>query len=427
MKVAKYKGGIRAARYQVGDVEGERIETMNRWREISDGCMVAANALFQSWLIWNVKHKTADKVRKYQAEWIAFQEGKGEKPKSLFPFPPECSKYCYDVVVGTVKNVNMSVLMQLIQSEKQRFMMRPATHGKWPYWHQVLLCREKFPQFTHMLPIPVKRSAYDLIPPLNGSKTRDYTVVSRLNRVEPTNGSKRGTSCVDRFTMFARKKNIAHYRAILGRIDSGEYQRKGGSLAFDERKKRWFYSIMYQLPKKASDLDMKLSAILRPAEDHPWELDLGGKKPLWIGGDGLHVISTRRNLNTQRKSRQGNYRNAGSANKGHGRKRALNPLHNLSFRWKDFVRTANDHTTTKVIQILLDRRIGNIEYEQPTEKLRDQCFLAGNINKCAMSWDWFQVGKMLQQKAEIYGIKVKITKKKPPPEDEETKGDLVEK
>lgn len=129
---------------------------------------------------------------------------------------------------------------------------------------------------------------------------------------------------------------------------------------------------------------------------------------------GLSESSVRRQVMAQRASRQNNYRNAGSANKGHGLNRAMEPVFRLSRRWKDFVKTFNHTSTNKVIQICLEHGIGTVVYRQPESDYGDSLFLAtaGKQRwvKDSSGWDWFQVGSMLKYKGEGHGIGVEVVK-----------------
>ena len=401
----KNKGGVRAARFQVGDVRGDRKEVFARWWHLADQCTEAANVMFQTWLVWHVQHGTADTIREMRAEWAVFKEKKGPKPEKIDPFPPALSKAMYDAVTHQITGVNSQVLAQLMQSEKQRFMARPATKGAWSYWQQVLLCRERLPQFTNRLPIPIKKSAYTLIDPEDSQK--EYAIVSRVNREEPRNGRKVGTSTEDRVELVTRRKNAWRQRILLDRISSGEYTRCGASFVWDDRKRRWCVIISYRLPKLATIAPSSGTAILRPAEDHPWDLEVPGHV-YRIGGDGKHIAAIRQQVMMSRLSRQAGYRYAASSNKGHGRKRALAPIVALQRRWRDFVKTANHTTTATVVRILVEKQISQLVYVQPVGARRDEMCLshAGSGQRECSKWDWHQVLSQLRYKCETHGITV---------------------
>src|SRR5690606_18159377 len=99
-------------------------------------------------------------------------------------------------------------------------------------------------------------------------------------------------------------------------------------------KNKWFFLLCYQMPPEPPvEVSLDKEAHLWAGEDRPLILEIGDRE-IPIGGWGESVAATRKTLFTQRMSRKHNYRYAGSANKGHGKNRALEPTFRLSRRWK---------------------------------------------------------------------------------------------
>jgi hypothetical protein len=216
-----------------------------------------------------------------------------------------------------------------------------------------------------------------------------------------------------RLYLDTRTRPGAKQAAIIERITSGEYAFKGSKIAWHSSERAWYVKLGYQLPKAepiAADPDRV--AYLVPGRDRPWYLWDGGW-PKYIGGTGRHVAHVRRQLLTQRWSRQASYRVASSAGKGHGRKRAYeSKTEALRHRWLDFVKTANEAMVVDVLAYCRQRGIGRVVYFQPVAAKREKRFLAmaGKVpgKRDATLWDFFQAGKILRDKCTEVGVQVQV-------------------
>jgi ribosomal protein L27 len=182
-------------------------------------------------------------------------------------------------------------------------------------------------------------------------------------------------------------------------------------------------------PGKSAMLRPVSEAAIRPGtgkqpirEPFPWKLRLPGRnrRP---GGMGQNVAAKRRKVAMERISRQRGYRFSGSANRGHGRNRALRPIWCLQQAWKDFVKTANYVVAKDVVRQCVENGIGTLYYFQPGGSVKDTRFLtnAGKVQyssdgrieqqvRESTGWDWYQMGHRLSTLCEDVGISFRWVK-----------------
>jgi hypothetical protein len=301
-------------------------------------------------------------------------------------------------------NVRTLVLTQNMVTKK--ICGIKSASGNLPGWMSILLCRQGRPSTIHLNPIPFDAANSRLVPPHGEQK--NWGLVLRVSRDA---GAKRAcdSTVLDELVLRTAARKMAGQTAVLQRIMAGIYKIKGSSLFV--RDKKWFVAISYEMPEFArTDLDDSLTAFLRASRHHPFLLKLPGRNR-WPGGDGRYVASIRRQLLTQRWSRQSNYRNAGSSNKGHGLRRALDPIWKLSQRWKDFTKRVNHQISRDVVNQLIAARVGRLVYFAP----RGDAYLvtAGKISGRSDStgWDWYQFRSLLARKCEDAGVEIVVREK----------------
>lgn len=417
---SEFSGAVRVARFEIGDIQGDSREVMSRWLELSHRIQQITNEYWKQWLLWHESNGSFAVVRDWYNATLAWHKAdsaeRGEKPKlSVKPIPSECSKHIYKVLTERYSDIHSRPLTLAVNSIGGLVRSRKAARGSLPGWAAIILSHEALPSSTRMLPIPFDKQncpPSDWIAGENG----EPIVRLRLDRQAPKKGKKVGTSTVDEFAVRTRTKKALNQRAILERVQSGEYDFKGSSIQYDSKKRKWYLLLCYQTPAKAhSALNPDLEAHLYAEDTHPWVLVVGDRE-IWINGTGGAVAAVRRQVMSQRASRQNNYHNAGSANKGHGRNRAMGPVFRLSRRWKDFVKTFNHTASAKVVQICLEHGIGTVVYHQPEGDFGSSRFLAtaGKQKwvKDSSEWDWFQVGVMLKYKCSDHGLAVVVEKDK---------------
>lgn len=405
---------VRVARFEVGRVHGDHKEVFARWSELADDCQHITNFVWQQWLVWHVKNKSADKIRKYldALEQWRNAEQKGEKPKlGLFAIDKSLLNDIYHAVAKrfTTTHGRVQVLLENIIGKKIK--ERKAARGNLSGWMAILLSHESMPSSTRQQPIPFDRANAEICAPLNDGD--NFRLKLRIDRI--ARKGKSATATLDEVELITKKRKMHGQTAILWKILRGEAKFCGSSLTYHARKRKWFALICWQslVEEPKPTLDLNKSAYLRPCRKHPWEVIVGDSRR-WLLGRAPHISAIRQQLLTQRWSRQANYRFAGSANKGHGRKRALLPIERLSERWKDFVKTNNHQATTEAVRACVAAGAGTLVYMQPVESKREARYLAwaGKVDgrEDSTGWDWSQVAAMLGYKCQDAGIELVIRK-----------------
>ncbi len=392
------------------------------WFDLACDARRATNTFWRTWEQWHHANGSAEIIRadlKADAEWKERKVSAGgsvamsQRPKwRTQALPKELSARIYRAVVDSVPNMHSKSVGTLLQKLNLLCNGRKSAYGNLRGWAAILLDMEGRPSSTRPQPIPVHHEYLTVVPP--ESKDGEWRIRFTVERLP--NGTKRADSFEDEIAIWSKGRKYRNVTSILLRIATGELRHHGGSLSYDQSKRKWFINLTWSslVETEKANVDPQATAIMHPAIRHPWTLFLpsGGKQ--WLLGRGEFVARVREQLLTQRWNRQANYRNAGSSTKGHGRSRALLPIEKLSRRWKDFVKRVNHSVTTEVVRVCESLGVGEIVYVQPTGRVRDRRYLAraGKVDgrEDSTGWDWYQVASMLAYKAKERGIKVTIRK-----------------
>ena len=412
-------GGMRVYRYEVGklivDDPTNKKEVFNRWHEARSQTLRACNIYIQAWMNWHFQHGSREKIdEEYEQyrEWVAADPKiRGKKPQSkVSGFPPNGDNTLYAALSTRLPLLTKDTICTLMKIWRGTLLNGKDARGWMKRWKAILIGLENVPITSRDAVILIKPGKFNIrcLPKGNegnDSKYDRYLIDVQTSR-EDIPGKKRGRVFHDEFIVrLPARRGGSH--TILDRCISGEYNPRNASLMYHEGKRRWFFLLGYQRQVElVVPGDPTRVAILRPCEDHPWELVLP-EKTIWLGGDGRYVAATRRRVFGQRESRLRHYRFAGSANKGHGRKRALQPIKKLERAWKDFVKTVNHNITRRAVDIAVEHRCGQLVYEQPTGTVRDELFLATSGRegiKTQTFWDWHQIATLAAYKANDCGI-----------------------
>lgn len=386
---------------------------------LAQRCQEIANRVWQLWECWHVandsRRKLIEALDADQAWRAADKATRGERPKfavSCFPAVGGVNKVgnartlrnqIEADIACTFGDVHMRVKTLLINKIAQDISTRKAANGKLAAWQAILLNHQARPTFTRPLPIPFDKASS---PVGSGVVGANGELSIRLHRDEE------GKSMVERFTLLT-KGRAAKYIKPIARMASGEWAYKGSSLFYDGRKKKWFALLTCELPAGAeyTPIPDRL-AFLRCGHYGPVQLRVGGGRAFLPGFARNKVVGViRRQLLTQRWSRQSNYRVAGSSNKGHGRGRAIGPVMLLSRRWKDFVKRYNHTMTTAFIERCRREGVAKIMFFQPAGSgwYLDS---AGKVpgREDSTGWDYFQIKTMLAYKSQAAGIEFESRK-----------------
>lgn len=381
------------------------------WKDLSEQVQIYTNRIWQVWEHWHLENGTRDKLGKWLAAAKAWHEAdrktRGKKP----PFPCEpvskqLSKRLWKVsdefptLHARTKTLTLNAIVKLIKSRK-------AANGSLPGWISIIMCREAKPSFTYPLPIRFDRQAKApqavLIPP---EKSKDnWKLRIRVERMQEK--GKRADSLQEDCELLTKRHKTGHIVRTLEKIQTDpKYKLLGSQLSY--RKGKWFALLTYSWETESADVDTSKRAVLMPGRRDPWVLLAGGRLG-FAGGHGKHVAPMRRAVSIERRDRQDQYKWAGSASKGHGRKRATAPWRKLETRWREYVKRYNHRVTTEVVRLCVERGIGTLEYWQPKDERRDDRFLVregndGSLRGVRSAWDFFQVKTMLAGKCDAAGI-----------------------
>lgn len=450
----KLKDAVRTARFEVYRIEADDPKPVwQRWHDASRQVQEITNRVWQAWFVWHYQHGSIEKIREYldalkawrqpNVDWerdrteahrqhVAYEKAElaagrkpkkfkfrpapklGKKPKlNLFAIDAECAKFIYDELAARFPHINTNVREGVRQMVSEKIKERKAAKGSLSAWMAILLCRENMPSSRRSVPVPVPNKSAEIIPPIKSGG--NFRVRLRLDRIV-LDGKKNGVSTVDELQLLTKRRGIVAYEKILHRLVTGEWHFSNLSLQYDERQKKWFCLVAYKMPVGGERVEGNKTAYLYPNEadaESPWTLEIDDRQHP-RGGRGNDVAHVRRTLLTNRWDRQETYRRAGSANKGHGRKRALQPIERLSNRWKDFVKTKNQQLASDIVNDCLRGGCGFLVYRQPTGATRGKMMLeqAGKDPKRrdATGWDWFQVKNCLGHKCQAAGIHLVVEK-----------------
>lgn len=379
--------------------------------ELSEDCQQMTNRIWQVWECWHVKANSRKKI----AAWVeAKRSGKeaGKWPVECFPkIPVKANKKGNDLTLRnqieadlgeTFPHVHARLRSLLANSVCKNISTTKAAKGSMRGWAAILLNRQSRPSSTRVLPIPFDRQNSKVIP----GDGPDAKLFVRLWR-DP--GATRKVSEFTEFTLRTRGRAFDYTKPIL-RLATGEWCYKGSELFYDTRKKKWFALLACEIgPQPQVKPVHGKQLFLRCGYYHPVQVQtVHGEKSqrrfLHNFGNGDLVAEIRRQLLTQRWSRQANYRVAGSSNKGHGRERAIGPIFLLSRRWKDFVKRYNHTLTSRLVGVCLAEGIGELHFFQPSG---GRCLdTAGKRQdrQDGTGWDYFQIKTLLAYKCEQHGI-----------------------
>ena len=405
---------IRLTRFEI--VLGAKKSDRERgWLALSDVTRQMRNRIWRYWLTWHVQRNHDLVLRQWWAELITATRERGKKPKCpVQALTKELSNEIYHDCSKLFTNLNARTRVLLQNIICRDIGKKGDVDGKMKAWQAVLMDRQERPASMKRNPIPFDKENSKLIPP---EKTgEDFGLVLRIERTEET-----GKSVVDTVRLMSRGRKVISQVKILWKIVTGEWKFCGSSVIYDENRRKWYAMISYEIPRATEEFAGTGSLIVRASrfgqrQRYPWLLiavndgKITARRPC---GYIDHVAAVRRQLVTQRWSRQHRYRNAGSADKGHGRRRAITAVFKLSLRWKNYVKTMNQNMAKRIVDIAIEHGCGTIVYWQPVNdyRLSRSLSMAGKVSRHESTlWDWYQVGTCLNNECEERGLKCVVEK-----------------
>lgn len=402
--------------YKLEIIGFDQAERRRELYALACDCQQIVNCIWQLWEQWHVANDSQRVILAHLAADKQWREGgrKGKRPK----WPVDC----LPKVGGKNRSGNARSLRNHIESDLlkrfpqvhsrvrsllanitfKKITQRKASNGSMKGWVAILLNRESRPSSTRPVPIPFDRQNSRIVP---GGRGENASLQIRLVRDVD------GKSEIEEYRLKTTGRAARYVKPIV-RMASGEWEFKGSSLLYDTKKRKWFAQLSVDLPPATkTDLVVGRVGLLRCGKDHPFQFRVAGHRAfLRDFGHGRAVASVRKQLLTSRWSRQENYRVAGSANKGHGRNRALGPVFLLSRRWKDFVKRYNHTLTTAFINRCAHEGVAKIIYFQPSGgRFLDT---SGKVDgrEDSTGWDYFQIKTMLAYKCQEAGIEFESVK-----------------
>lgn len=401
----------RIASFEVTKVDGDWKDTTIRWHKTADACRGVANYFWQAWVAWHFQQDSIVKLK----VWLdrRAKEGKAAGKCPVDCYPKELSNAIYNGASARFPELAKGEIVLILNRLSQGLKSRKASKGSLPGWSAIILHHEAHPAFTRSFPILFDRgnTATEIEPP--AERGENWHVSLRVSRQEVDG---KGVTYHDRMELWCKGRKVASQVAILQRIAADEYRFMGSQMVYSRGKRKWFLKLCYEAPRdEPPDLDPGKEAVLSARDDGPWLLTFPDGKTRIPGGHGRYIGPVRRQLLMQRWNRLANYKNAGSANKGHGCERAgAGPQWKLQQQWKNFVKRVNSGVVREALNACVAAGCGMLIYEQPDGDWRDTRFLAtaGKVEgrTDSSAWDWSQVRTMLEQRAVECGVAIKVVK-----------------
>ena len=412
------KPSVRIERIQIVGVDGaDWTERKQHWKELTETTRRVLNDMRCLWLAEHIKAGDHVTVREWMAADTAWAKAKGNDRKSdrktrgkraycpVKPWPSEISRAVYGQLTRLHPYIATRCITLAMNTEQKTLTKKAGVKSAYPGWMKILCGDDRLGGSCQPQPLFFDKS--------NGRLLYDeqhgwWRFAVRVERI-PRDG-KCGKNVVDVLKLKTGGRGLMKIRKTLEKIRDGEWAFKGSRVTVRDGK--WYLLLCYQFPRpERPELDADKVAYLSPAADRPVHLWIDGW-PLYLRRYGHEVAHARRQLLTQRWSRQGAYKVASSAKRGHGRKRVLKSLEPLRRRWLDMTKTWNGQLAADVVKVLEDRGIGTLVFYQPTGARRDTRFLgkAGKVpgRRDGTNWDWHQMKTLLERQCQEVGIKVTV-------------------
>ncbi len=194
------------------------------------------------------------------------------------------------------------------------------------------------------------------------------------------------------------KKMKPAQKAILDRLDSGEYRRGEATIGFNERKKKWYLNIAYEPPAPKHNLDQNRIIGIDLGINSAFYCALSDS-PKRLSADGCEIERFRARIRQRRIAfqRQGKY----SGRQGRGRVTILEPVRKLREKEKRYRDTRYHQYTRQIINFALANNAGTIQIEDLTS------LKAAKSGKYILKdWAVADFQQKLKYKAAEHGIEV---------------------
>lgn len=385
---------VRVYRYEVVRFSGDNRK---RWWFLCDAVRQMTNLFWREWESYHTQHDSHSIVSAFANDLADYRKKqRAEKPKlELQAVPTELSKRIYRKMADNFPAVHNRVA-GLLQQAIRKKMTGKGSDGKWSMWQAILMDRQGRPSATRPQPIPFDSKSAKIVRSENG-----FDLQIRLTRL-PSDKK----ACLSIEDSCGLKVKHGNGRAVIERVVSGEYKFCGSSLVYDEKNRKWFVNVCYQMPKASTTQGVGVARLF-PSRAYPFVLMLNGRTiPLErLAEPTAHV---RKTVMTNRWERKRGYQYASSNRKSHGRKRAMSGIEKLSLRWRHFTKSANHEVSKEVVRKCFEAGIGKLIFMQPGGDKAQNRMIAtvGKVDgmRDKTAWDYAQLKSMLAYKCQDCGI-----------------------
>lgn len=406
---SEFKGAVRVVPLKIIGFEvlsGSHDEPRDILRDVSKGIQQIKNHLYFAWRAWHFNEGNDIAITKWVDEYRSWAKAdkkeRGNKPKCpCHPLPPKCMSSLLKSITTRCPQVHSRCAGLALQRESKDLISHNAVKTAFKRWHHILMDLGEQPNFSRPQPIPFDVQNGTII---KGEEKDQWYMDVRLDRVPRTTkaGTRAYGSTLLRLKLKTRGGRCGGVRTKLNKCYYKTWKFCGSAVV--EKEKGWFIQLCYQEDKHEQvELDPKQTAVLKPANGHPWTLRIGGRS-FWVMGRGRLVMKIRRQCGEQRATRNESARYAGKARKGHGRKRAVYDVKNME---DNFKKTFNAQTVARVVRIMQDRGVGVLYFRQPKTPRGKYLLTAGASDRRPGLWPWYQVETMFKQACQREGIELK--------------------
>lgn len=255
-------------------------------------------------------------------------------------------------------------------------------------YKDVLRGAKSIPSFRRNMPIPIRAGMMKLF-----NEGGDYMLEAQMMSLE---GAKE-LGLPTRFKILTKVGGSS--KAIFDRMVSGEYSLRDSEITYDERRRKWYFSLAFQFEKTEIETDKTRIMGVDLGISNAAYMAFNFDKWLRYNIEGSEIITFRDRTEARRNQllRQSKY--AGEGRRGHGRKTLLSPIEKLRGRVANFRRTTNHKYSKYIVEMAEKHGAGVIQMEDLSGINTRSAFLK--------KWSYYELQQYVEYKAKEKGIDVK--------------------
>lgn len=391
------------------EITGLSTEERQLLYSIGEQLRRVANWAWRRWETYHTIHNTPDKLQRQieqDKRWRSLPPAERKTTKrpawSIDAMPKELYSDICKESLNRAPDVNNRCCTNYLHKWRKNLITKKSSAANCKWWIAILLDLDGRGIARHNLPIPIDSQNAKITP---SDEPGQIAITFRADRIARPNKVRATSTQITARIKVSGKKT--HYAQPAIEMANGLRNFTSAELIYDNRQKKWFISIAYDVESKTIDIDPNKTAILRPGKKNKcWVLRVDGKS-ISIAGSGKHVAHKRKSLLSQRLGRQHSYRYA-PPRKGKGLQRALTPLYKLTSAWNNFTKSCNNQMTAQLCEILADRKVGKLILltGDDTRLLATIGKIPGQID--STGWPWYQAEQYIKQKLSRFGIQCTV-------------------